>query len=264
MMTSEQRAGLRAYLVESGIAGNTKTSRENAVHNALLLVDGDPDKFLGLDHAGLHEAEVMDAVAELCGCDPDPRATHGPGVIDPDRTLDELDAYAERLAEAVRRDESFLLCTGHPTGPLTVYTAMSRWLEAIGCKVLRPLDDVKLPLRPGDPRRHRGNRVRFVDGVGMYADGATLYHTHSSWPMERLLDASDPDLVLADHGFAGAAIARGIETLAFNDINDPSLAVAKARRMTRIVVPLDDNVPSDLYRPIAKFLIATIRSAAGR
>jgi hypothetical protein len=263
MMTPTERAELRAHLLASGISGDTKTTRENSVRNARLLSEGDPDKKLGLDHEGLDLGEVMHAVAALCGCDPDAATTHGAGYIDPDLTLDALDAYAERLRAAVRDAETLLICTGHPTGPLPVYTAMARALEAAGCKVLRPLEDVKLP-PPADERRHRGNRIRYVEGVGLYADGASLYHTHSAWPMEALLDACDPDLVLADHGFAGAAIARGVETLAFNDINDPSLAVAKARRMIDVVVPLDDNVPSYLYAPLAEFLVRAITTASGR
>jgi len=261
MMTSEERQALRAHLIASGISGDTKTTRENSVRNAQLLAEGDPDKFLGLDHQNLDVEEIMQAVAELCGCDPDAANTHGPGYIDPDLTLDALEAYATRLQLAVRNSETLLICTGHPTGPVPVYTAMARELENAGCKVLRPLDDVKLQSPLGDPRKHRGNRVRFLEGVGMYADGASLYHTHMSWPMERLLDVCDPTLVLADHGFAGAAIARGIETLSFNDINDPSLAVAKHRRMTEVVVPLDDNVPADLYQPIGVFLVKSIRNA---
>jgi hypothetical protein len=135
---------------------------------------------------------------------------------------------------------------------------MTRALEGAGCKILRPLDGERLATE----QRHRGNRVRFVDGVGVLADGANLYHTHAAWPMERLLEACDPELVLADHGFAGAAIARGIETLSLNDINDPSLAVAKARGMTQVVVPLDDNVPtSDVYVPIGDLLAEAIERA---
>ncbi|MCA1831950.1 MAG: phosphatase [Actinobacteria bacterium] len=141
---------------------------------------------------------------------------------------------------------------------MPVYMAVARALESAGCKILRPLDGERLEAE----LRHRGNRVRFFDGVGVLADGANLYHTHHSWPMERLLEHSDPELVLADHGFAGAAIAQGVETLAFNDINDPSLSVAKARGMTQIVVPLDDNVRTpDAYTPIGDVLVNAIRSA---
>jgi hypothetical protein len=78
--------------------------------------------------------------------------------------------------------------------------------------------------------------------------------------MDALLEAGEPpDLVLADHGFAGAAVERGLETLAFNDINDPAIAVAKARRKIDVVVPLDDNVPPGLYAPLASVLVDAIR-----
>ena len=52
--------------------------------------------------------------------------------------------------------------------------------------------------------------------------------------MERMLDAiNPPDLVLADHGFAGAAAIRRLPTVCFTDVNDPALAVAKADGLVR-------------------------------
>lgn len=250
---------LRVHLLESRLCGDTATTRENAVHNAHKLVAGDPDKSLGLDHPSLDITETMEAVAALCGCSADPDDIHGPGFIDPERTLAELEMYARRLRDAVRRSERLLVSTGHPTGPLPFYLRLARALEEGDCKLLRPLDGERLVTE----QRHRGNRVRFIDGVGVLADGASLYHTHASWPMEMLLDVCDPDLVLADHGFAGAAISRGIETLALNDINDPSIAVAKARGMTDVVVPLDDNVATPgSYVPLADWVVRAFPSAA--
>ena len=63
---------------------------------------------------------------------------------------------------------------------------------------------------------------------------------------------------MADHGFAGAAIERGFEVIGFNDVNDPALAVAKARRKIEVLVPLDDNVPS------APFTSRSARCSSGR
>jgi hypothetical protein len=67
--------------------------------------------------------------------------------------------------------------------------------------------------------------------------------------MEVMLTAERPDLVVADHGFAGAAIEAGVETLSIADVNDPALIVAKAQGRTDIVVVLDDHVPADAYWP---------------
>jgi hypothetical protein len=199
----------------------------------------------------------MDAVGALCGCSADPDDLEGPGYIDPDRTLDELEAMAARLSAAARAGERILLATGHPTGIMTIHMAVSRALAEAGCKVLTPREGERLR------KDHHGRNLRilYLDGVAVLSDGARLLHTHEAWPMEGLLDAAEPppDLVLADHGYAGAAIERGIETLAFNDVNDPAIAVAKARGRIDVVVPLDDNVPPSLYEPVAAVLVRAIR-----
>lgn len=257
ILTPDDRARLRDYLLETLLAGPTKTTRENAVRNAELLAAGDPDKMLGFSFEELDPQEVMDAVAALCGCSPSLDERDGPGYIDPDWTLDELEAMAARLAAAARRGESVLLCTGHPTGPLPLYQAVSRALAEAGCKVLTPREGDRLGPNHGGRRL----RVLYLDGVGVLSDGASLLHTHMATPMEALLEGGEPpDLVMADHGFAGAAIERGLETVAFNDINDPAIAVAKARRKIDVVVPLDDNVPPSLYQPLAEVLIRAIRT----
>jgi hypothetical protein len=256
VLTPDERALLAAYLVETLVAGPTRTPRDNAVRNARLLAAGDPDKQLGFSFDGLELQEVMDAVAALCGCSADPLDTEGPGYIDPDRTLDELEAMATRLGAAARRGERVLICTGHPTGVMSMHQAVARALTEAGCKVLTPREGEKLT------SDHHGRRLRvlYLDGVGVLSDGARLLHTHESWPMDALLEAGEPpDLVMADHGFAGAAVERGLETIAFNDVNDPAIAVAKARRKIDVVVPLDDNVPPSLYAPLASVLVDAIK-----
>jgi len=257
ILTVDEHARLRAYLLATLLAGPTKTSRENAVSNAELLAQGDPDKQLGFSFEGLDLQAVMDAVAALCGCSADPTDREGPGYIDPDRTLDELEAMASRLAEAARRGERVLLCTGHPTGPLPLYQAVARALGEAGCKVLTPREGERME------RDAKGRRLRilYLDGVGVVSDGANLLHTHEARPMEAILEAGEPpDLVMADHGFAGGAVERGLEVVAFNDVNDPAIAVAKARGKIEVVVPLDDNVPPTLYEPLTQVLLRAIRT----
>jgi hypothetical protein len=64
-----------------------------------------------------------------------------------------------------------------------------------------------------------------------------------------MLEEDRPDLVVADHGFAGAAIEASVETLSIADVNDPALIVAKAQGRTEVVVVLDDHVPPEAYWP---------------
>ena len=49
-MTPDQRRILHDHLLETLIAGPTRTPRSNVVSNAEKLADGDPDKHLGVGH----------------------------------------------------------------------------------------------------------------------------------------------------------------------------------------------------------------------
>jgi hypothetical protein len=255
-MTPDERRALRAHLLASGIAGETRTTRENTVANAEKLADGDPDKALGIGARGRDARGVMEAVAALCGCSVALDEREGGGVIDPDLVLGALEALADRLARAAQTGERMLIATGHPTGLLALYMALGRALSSSGVKIETPLDDAKL----APPEKHRRRRrVRYLDGVAVLNAGADLIHTHDSWPMDQLLDAIEPPgLVLADHGWAGAAIVRGIEVVCFTDVNDPAIAVGKADGLVEIVVPCDDNLPPVAYEPIRDYLVSRI------
>ena len=109
--------------------------------------------------------------------------------------------------------------------------------------------------------RHRRRQVRYVGDVAMVSSGGELNHTHSPQPMELLLAATDeepPDLVVADHGWAGAAAQAGIDTVAFADSNDPALFVGEAEGRIEVVVPLDDNVLPHLYAPVSAYLVRAL------
>lgn len=255
-MTPEQHRSLRAHLLASGIAGETATTRENTVSNAENLAGGDADKHLGIGARGRDAQGVMVAVAALCGCSPSLDERAGGGVIDPDLVLDALDALGARLRDAVGAGQRMLIATGHPTGLLPMYMGLARAMTGRGVKLETPLDDVRLN---APEKVNRRRRIRYLDGVAVLMGGADLLHTHESWPMERLLDEIEPpDLVLADHGWAGAAITRGIETACFTDVNDPAIAVAKADGLVDIVVPCDDNLPPAVYEPVRDYLLGRL------
>jgi hypothetical protein len=68
--------------------------------------------------------------------------------------------------------------------------------------------------------------------------------------------AGEVDLVIGDHGFAGAAAERGIDVVAVADINDPALPMAKAEGRAGVVIGMDDNVLPAHYEPLADQLLA--------
>ena len=89
----------------------------------------------------------------------------------------------------------------------------------------------------------------------MLTDKTSPKHTHSGEPMRRMLDEVRPDLVIGDHGFAGAAIEQGIEVVSVADVNDPALLVAAAQGRTEHVIVMDDNVQPDAYWPCFQAIV---------
>ena len=86
-------------------------------------------------------------------------------------------------------------------------------------------------------------------------------HTHSPDPMQLSLELlastgrACPDLVVADHGWAGYAASAGIQALGFADCNDPGLFVSEAEGQLDVAVPLDDNVCPGLYEPMIQYVL---------
>jgi hypothetical protein len=242
---------LREHLIATRLAGPVATSPAHAIDNCRKLVSGDPDYTFGLD--GWQKTTVEEAraaIAEVCGPEAVAEEHDGPGWIDPDRCLAAIDRHRDRLGDCASTGGRALLATGHPTGLLAHYAAIGRALVGSGCALVDALDDAPLPIDDD-----RSTQIRYVDGVACLRRGGDLVHTHRAEPMEAILDTLEdagtlPDLVIADHGLAGAAIHRGLETLSIADVNDPGLFLAQVRGLTDAVLPIDDNLRPALFEPV--------------
>lgn len=251
---------LAELLVAARIAGNVGTSRQDNLRNYARMAAGWPDYDFGLALRRPWTAEqVLAVMARRVGVDPDPTYLEGPDRIDPRLTVAALQVWRDRLAKAAAGHERVLLATGHPTGVLAVHLPIAAALRAAGCEVLVPDPiDLSWPWESNrDRARDRPRHVRCVAGVHLLAAGGELLHTHRPEPMRAVLTALayPPDLVVADHGWAGAAAQAGIETLALADSNDPALFVAQPEGHPLVTVPLDDNVLPHRYDPIVRSLL---------
>jgi hypothetical protein len=245
---------LRDHLLRNRIAGDVATPRDDNLRNARRMAEGLPKYDFGLSpRREWSYEEVVAVMAERCGIDPDLTRSEGPDTIDVALTVAQLERWRDRLAKAAANRERVLLATGHPTGVLVIHLQVAAALRAAGAEVLVPEQDWSEHV-PGWPRPRT---VRAINGVHVLATGGELLHTHMPEPMRALLDAlgkSPPDLVVADHGWAGAAAEAGIDTLALADCNDPALFVAEAEGKPVVTVPLDDNVRPHLYDPVSGFV----------
>jgi hypothetical protein len=253
------RDELARGLLAGGVAGTATHPLDNVRGNALLLNEGDPDKLFGL--SGLPGAfdldAILDLVAEEAGAPIDHEARYGPVDIRPEPILAACDALGDRLARAAAAGERLLVATGHPVGLSLLYRALAGLASGRGVRLVSPPPGIVWR----DRRLPHDWFVDGWDGVAMVTDGGEPRHTHSPAAMERILDRVRPDLVLADHGFAGAAIEAGVETLSVADVNDPALILAKALGRTEVVVVMDDHVAPDAYWPCLQAVAARFPAA---
>jgi hypothetical protein len=242
---THDRETLASALLDAGAAGVNSHDRPNVMWKIKRLVEGDPVSQFGLTGVNtLPFEEVLRLISEAGGIDPDPSVRHGVVIVDPDRVIDALEAVGDRLARAADLGERVLLATGHPAGLPLLYQGVGELLAEGGAKLIRPLDG-----HTWNDDEGRRRQIRYFRGLGVLTDRASPIHTHGSEAMERMLEDQTPDLVFADHGFAGAAIEAGIDTVSIADVNDPALVVARAQGRAGPVVVMDDNVQPEDYWP---------------
>ncbi|MEO3974014.1 phosphatase [Streptomyces sp. CAU 1734] len=253
-MPIPSRAELIEHLRRTRIAGNVATPRENNLSHYRKLANGDRHYWLGLELGDrwTDEQDVLAVMAERCGVSDDPRHRSGQDTIDPELTVAALERLAARLRKAAEGRQSVLIATGHPGGLLDVHRRTGEALAAAGCEIV----DI-----PGGLIADEASVFQF-GGVAVLERGATLWHTHSPAPMAAILDGLErdgrpqPDLVVADHGWAGCAGGRGLDAVGYADSNDPALFIGEAEGTLQVTVPLDDHVTDPrFYGPMTEFLL---------
>ncbi|MGZ4593649.1 MAG: phosphatase [Actinomycetes bacterium] len=259
--TSVSRSALREQLERARIAGDVATSREDNLVKYGMFAAGLATAMFGLEpRRGWSLSDVLALMARKVGVSADGRHLRGPDRIDPELTIAALERMAAHLAEAARPGARVIVATGHPAGLLPVHLALARALGDAGAEVLTPAAGWthEATTRTGRVRRE----LRYIQGVAMVSTRGELNHTHSPRPMQAMLAelADDgeppPDLVVADHGWAGAAGQAGVTAVGFADSNDPALFVGEEEGAVAVAVPLDDNVEPHLYEPLTRFLLA--------
>ncbi|ARP70799.1 hypothetical protein LK07_14575 [Streptomyces pluripotens] len=260
-------AELRAYLVAVRLAGVVGTSREDSLRSYRLFAARDPRMLIGIDPEwSWNQRDLLALMADRCGVSADPQHTSGPDVIDPERTLAALDAFAERVQEVARRGAPVLFGTGHPQRLLGFYGGLADALSAAGCEVLTPAHGrcVDILTRFGLRTHH----LDYVRGVALVREpgverpgGEPGAHSHSPLPVRVALEAAAerggplPELVVGDHGWVCGAGQLGFEAIGLADTDDPAPFVGEAEGRVSVVVPVDDAVPSGYYRPLTRYVL---------
>jgi hypothetical protein len=232
-------------LLDAGVAGTcTSHGAENNLYKIGLLLEHDENNTFGMEDllTAVGFEEAYDAVTHQIGNPPDREETPGRGCIDPARTAAGLVEAGERIGNVARAGGRLVFATGHPGAMVLYHLGLTRWAEELGGEAV---------IAETRGRYQKGISLDWAGRVGTLGDGASLFHTHDPEPMRDVLCQAGPvDLVVADHGFAGAAIAAGVPTVVVMDTNDPAFAVVAGRRADVTVVPMDDNRPLNCYSTV--------------
>ncbi len=232
-----------------------------------MFVAGDPRALLGLEpERPWRLGDLLRLMSRTCGVSADPRHTSGQDVIDPDRTIVALGAFADRLAAVAEAGAPVLIGTGHPHRLLDFYASLAAALSSAGCPVLSPAQgrSVDITTRFGV----RTYNLDYVRGVALVREPGARgcasepgVHTHSPLPLRLAVGASIdgdgplPAMVIGDHGWLCGAGQLGIEAIGPADADDPAPFVGQAEGRVSVVVPLDDTVRSDYYRPLTRYVL---------
>lgn len=259
---SIDREALLARLLELGLAGETPNLPEANLRAIRAMLDGNVFYTFGitavreaLARGDWDEERILVLMAEACGQRDGREFLAGPGRIDPRKTLAGLERGAERLRAVISRRGTVAFGTGHPGAMLNAYNRLADQLEGLGCRIAT--------IPPGAPVGVDWV-LDFVGRVAVTSDTCGVLHGHSTRPMEQFLAAYPEgiDLVIGDHGHAGAAVNAGIPTLAFMDTNDPALAVAERIGAGELVViPLFDNRPNAVTVALADMWLSLVALA---
>ena len=238
-------------LLSAGVVGtNTSHGAENNLHKIDLLTEFDASTTFGMKDLlfGVGSEEAYEAVAHHLGYPPDAEETPGRGSIDPSRTAASLLEAGGRIQATARAGGRIVFGTGHPGALLVYYLGLARWVEGLGGEAL---------VMESQGREEQDVPLDWAGPVAVMGDGASLLHTHDPTLMQHVLrQVGAVDLVVADHGFAGAAVAAGIPVVAIMDTNDPALAVVAQRGVDIQVIPMDDNRPLNFYAATLEVLKA--------
>lgn len=246
-------AELADYLERVHITGRVATPRENNLSHIHRFLAHEENFDFGVDWTNDWDfASVFDLMVRRCGIHPDPGFTAGVDTISTRECITGLDRMRDVIGQVAGAGGRIAFATGHPGGLYPVHAALAKWAGQAGARLVTP--------RSGTPVPGRGGWLIHMDSVWLWHFQAGQPHTHYPEPMAALLDALEesgqglPDLVVADHGWAGTAGTRGIRTVGFADCNDPALFVAEAQGQLEVTVGLDDGVYPELYGPMIEYL----------
>ncbi|HWR29556.1 MAG TPA: phosphatase [Negativicutes bacterium] len=205
----------------------------------------------------LSEEAVLKEMASLNGCSANLLERDGDGYMDPRLTLAGMKRAAGKIRQVCARQGRILFGTGHPGAMLGFYFELLKLVRELGGVVVCPGSGLEVKrFRCPDCGLHDVvEQVDYVGDVATVTNGEGILHRHDEKPCELIIDAAKKaaeslELVIGDHGFAGAALVAGLSVIAIMDTNDPAIAASRLVGFDPIIIPMDDNLPNSISKQV--------------
>ncbi|MCC6338378.1 MAG: phosphatase [Acidimicrobiia bacterium] len=172
-------------------------------------------------------------------------------LIDPDLTLAAWVTAVDRVLDVASRGGRLIFATGRPASLLPLYQQVAVLATAAGGDVLA--DTESPPFPPGARRTPTARRIRWFGGVAVVTDGRSLLADDAvEAARELFFHLPRPDLVVADHGFAGGAVAIDVETVALADLDALAFGLVVDDGLPVTLVPCTDTQAPAAYECLAE------------
>lgn len=222
------------------------------------VVAGTPEALLGMERfSDLTDGAVEATARHIWGWS----ARDSSAWTDPHCTIAGMRAGVLRILDVAKRGGVIAFATGRPASLLPLYEDLARLAASQGAEIFsRETSGSSTPNASGARGFSAGGRARaelwWHNGVCVISDGVDLIADPAMRAAAELFSGGEPpDLVVADRGFAGTAIALDAEVVAFADLDALSLGVAAARGLPVTVVPLQEQRPAGSYAPLSALAI---------
>jgi|GEM_PF-2927371 len=238
-------------LVKMGIAGKrTSVSTQVFRDSVGQLARRNPESTMGISgkfllHA-LDSGSIEECAQEVFGLDTSGATVH----IDQELTMIALDEAFDKIATLSSKGAKIIFASSRPAATLSLLIELARLSESVGAKILQSFDDTSSFIADGRKGRH----FSWSGGVAVMSDGESILASNDSKAADDLFfHLPRPDLVVADHIYAGASLTSGYPTIAFTGLESLAVAVASVPETNCLAVPMSLSRTANRYGIIANF-----------